>query len=224
MTRSNASTTALWPSRSARGHSARGASGPQRGLTLIELLITVAVISIVAAMLIPQLGGHIPDQLTAVAEIVASDLEYSRSLAVVNNSKYLVTFEPAENRYYLRHSGANTLLHVLPHSPFRQNDDPPDQQTTDLADLPLAHPTVELVKVTSGRGVVTAVSDVEFTSLGGTTRSAVTTIWLACGEGADARYISVEVNPATGLIEIGPLTNALPSNVAALVAADVSDD
>ena len=219
MTRSNASTTALWSSRSARGRSAGGASGtPRRGLTLIELLITLAVISIVAAMLIPQLSHQLPDQLSAVAQIVASDLEYARALAVANNSKYRVTFEPAQNRYYLKHSGANTLLHVLPASPFRQASDPPDQQTCDLDELPLASPVVEIAQIASGEGVVTAVSDVEFTPLGGTTRSAVTTIWLRCGQGSDKLFISIEINPATGLVEIGPLTTSLPSNVAALAA------
>src|SRR5688500_9883392 len=103
MTRPNASTSRRWSSRSARGlrsraqtrgSSARGASGP-RGLTLVELLITLAVISIVAALLIPQLGQQIPDQLSAVAQIVASDLEYSRALAVANNSQYRITFELA---------------------------------------------------------------------------------------------------------------------------------
>jgi hypothetical protein len=179
-------------------------------------LITLAVISIVAAMLIPQLGQQIPDQLSAVAQIVASDLEYARALAVANNSQYQVTFEPGENRYHLRHSGANTLLHVLPASPFRQAGDPPDQQSSDLDDLPLAHPAVEIARVVSGTGVITAVSDVEFTPLGGTTRSAPTTIWLRCGQGSDTIYVPIEINPATGLVEIGSLTEALPNNVAVL--------
>jgi prepilin-type N-terminal cleavage/methylation domain-containing protein len=191
-------------------------AGARRGLTLIELLITIIVISIVAAMLIPQLGQEIPDQLLAVAEIVAADMEYGRALAVANNSKYKFTFEVAENRYYLMHTGTNTLLHVLPSSAFKQNDDPPDRQTTDLADLPLSEPVVELVRITAGGGVLTSVSDVEFTPLGGTTRTGMTTIWLCCGEGAGARYISVEINPATGLVEIGPMVDSLPSSVAAL--------
>ena len=168
-------------------------------------------------MLIPQLGQQIPDQLTAVAEIVASDLEYARSLAVANDSKYRITFELPQNRYYLRHSGPNTLLHVLPASPFRQADDPPDQQTSDLDDLPLAHPVVELVQITSGAGVVTSVTDIEFTPLGGTTRSSVTTVWLRCGSGSDASFLPIEINPTTGLVELGSLTKSLPSNVAALV-------
>ena len=210
MSRSDASTKAIAGSQPGSAASAR------RGLTLIELLITLAVISILAAMLIPQLGQQIPDQLLAVAEIVAADAEYARSLAVANNSKYKITFEVAENRYYLRHTGTNTLLHVLPSSAFAQNDDPPDRQTTDLTDLPLAEPVVDLVRVTAGSGMLTSVSDVEFTPLGGTTRSGTTTIWLQCGEGGDSRYIPIEINPATGLVEIGAMVESLPSDVAAL--------
>jgi type II secretory pathway pseudopilin PulG len=185
------------------------------------LLITIVVVSIVAAMLIPQLGRQVPDQLQSVAQIVAADLEYARSLAVINNSRYRVTFDVAENRYVLRHSGANTLLHVLPSSPFRQGDDPPDAQTTELAGLPIAQPEVRLVQIVAGSGPVTAVSDVEFNALGGTTRSLPTTAWLACGNGSDARYIPIEINPATGLVEIGVLSKSLPTNVAALVAAEI---
>ncbi len=217
MTRSNASTTRFFAGDSP-GRRPRCTARRSGGLTLVELLITLAVISIVAAMLIPQLGQQIPDQLSAAAQIVASDLEYARALAVANNSKYKVTFERAQNRYYLRHSGANTLLQVLPTSPFRQTTDPPDQQTSDLDDLPLASPVVEIARVTSGVGVVTAVSDVEFTPLGGTTRSAVTTVWLRCGQGGDTIFVPIEINPATGLGEIGSLTTSLPTNVAALPA------
>jgi len=194
-----------------------------RGLSLIELLITLAIVSILAAMLIPRMGQQVPDQLLSVSEIVAADLEYARSLAVVNNSKYQVTFEPAQNRYVLRHSGLNTLLHVLPASPFRQVSDEPDQQTTALSDLPLAQPMVSLHSVVAAGGTLTSVSDVEFTPLGGTTRTERTVVWLLCGNGAERRFISVEINPATGLVEIGSLTKSLPANVAALAAQAVAE-
>jgi prepilin-type N-terminal cleavage/methylation domain-containing protein len=219
MSRSNASTNPAASSALPRARRAR----PSRGLTLIELLITLAVLSIVAAMLIPQLGQQSPDQLMAAAEIVAADVEYARSLAVVNNSKYQITFDVPANRYRLRHSGANTLLHVLPPSAFRRNDDPPDQQTTDLADLPLADPAVELVRVIAGDGMLTSVSDVEFTPLGGTTRIAMTTIWLQCGQSDDARFIPIEINPATGLVEIGAMVDSLPAGVVALEGEAVAE-
>ena len=190
-----------------------------RGLSLIELLITLAIVSILAAMLIPQMGQEVPDQLLAAAEIVTADLEYARSLAVVNNSTYRLTFEPSQNRYVLRHSDPNTpLLHVLPASPFRQVSDLPDQQTTKLADLPFSQPVVNLHCVVAIGGTLAAVSDVEFTPLGGTTRAQQTVIWLTCGSGTQRRFISIEVNPATGLVEIGSQTKALPANVAALAA------
>ncbi|MCI0358698.1 MAG: prepilin-type N-terminal cleavage/methylation domain-containing protein [Planctomycetaceae bacterium] len=189
------------------------------GLSLIELLITLAIISILAAMLIPRLGEHVPDQLLAASEIVAADLEYARSLAVANNSKYRVTFAPGQNLYVLRHSGSNTLLDVLPASPFRQQSDAPNQQTTDLADLPLAHPLVTLHCVVATGGSTEPVSDVEFTPLGGTTRTELTTVWLACASGTERRFTSITINAATGLVEIGELVKALPANVAAVVQA-----
>jgi prepilin-type N-terminal cleavage/methylation domain-containing protein len=193
------------------------------GLSLIELLITLAIISILAAMLIPQMSQQVPDQLLAVSEIVSADLEYARSLAVVNDSKYRITFSPGQSRYVLEHSGTNTLLDALPASPFRQPTDPPDQQTTDLLDLPLSQPPVFLHRVVAAGGTLTSVTDVEFTPLGGTTRTEPTVIWLACGNGGERRYVPVTISPATGLAEIGTITKDLPANVAALAASAVEN-
>lgn len=199
----------------------RSRRGPAFGLTLVELLITLAIVSILAAMLIPQMGHQVPDQLLAVSEIVVSDLDYARSLAVVNGSKYEITFTPSQSRYVLRHSGTNTLLHALPHSAFRLPTDPPDAQTTDLTKLPLAQPPVLLHSIVAGEGNLTLVSDVEFTSLGGTTRTSPTVIWLACGSGPERRFVPITISAATGLAEIGDMTKTLPAGVAALTAETV---
>jgi prepilin-type N-terminal cleavage/methylation domain-containing protein len=204
--RRDASTTSATSRRAAR-----------RGLTLIELLLTIAVLGILAAAVIPQLTSDLPQRLDAAAQVVAADLDYARALAVANNSTYQTTFQPPQNSYHLRHSGPNPLLHTLPRSPFRQNDDPPDQQTTDLSDLPLPDPGVRLVGVFVMQGAGQAATSVEFTALGDTTSKYETVVWLACGQGASQRFISVHVNPITGLTEIGPLQAALPAAVAALV-------
>lgn len=186
--------------------------------------MAVAILSILAAALIPQLGQQIPDQLLAAAEVVAADLEYARSLAVANASTYRVAFSPSENRYVLRHRGANTLLHVLPKSPFRATHDTPDRQTTDLDELPLMQPAVELARIVSQGTTVSGVTDVEFTPLGGTSRGEPTVVWLSCGSGADRRYVSIAINPVTGIVEIEPLAKTLPVNVSAVVAADADED
>jgi len=193
------------------------------------MLLTIAVLAILAAVLIPQISSDIPERLDAAAQVVAADLDYARSLAVSNDSKYRITFEPNANRYVLRHSGSQVALNTLPRSPFRAVSDAADQQTTNLSDLPLPRPVVRLAAVVRMQSGGQAASDVEFTPLGATTATQETVVWLACGAGAQRRYISIQINPVTGMAEIGTLTAGLPAaidtiattNLAAAAAASV---
>lgn len=188
-----------------------------RGLTLVEVIMTIVILAVIAAMVLPHLGAEIPDQLQAGAEIVAADIEYVRSLAVINNSRYRLTFDPDAGSYYFEHTGTNTLLEVLPASPFRNPQDPPDRQTTDLTSLPLAQPSIRLVAVLADGASPSEVTDLEFNELGATLRSANTVLWLACGGGDQERFIPISVNAVTGLVELGEITTELPSAVEAIV-------
>jgi prepilin-type N-terminal cleavage/methylation domain-containing protein len=191
---------------------------PRGGLTLIELLLTIAVLGILAAILIPQFTADLPERLNGGAQVVSVDLDYARSLAVANNSSYRLTFDTANNLYFLRHSGTNAEFNTLPRSPFRQTDDPVDQQTTKLSALPFPEPGIRLVSVVQMQASPQAVSTLEFTPLGGTTSANPTVIWLSCGGGSLQRYISVAVDPITGLVSIDPPVTALPLAVSAVVA------
>lgn len=186
-------------------------------LTLLELLLSIALLGILCAVLIPQLSGDLPQRLSAAAQMLVADLDNARTLAVSNQSTYRITFEPEKNRYFLRHAGTNPQLNTLPRSPFRQNDDPPDQQTTWLDRLPFPPPRVRLVAVIQWQGSGQLASSVEFTPLGGTTSPSPSSIWLACGQGTLTRYVDVQVDPVTGLATVGPLRAALPPTVTALV-------
>ena len=197
-------------------------AGRRRGFTLLELLLTIAVIGILAAALIPQLSSDLPERLSYGAQVISSDLDYARALAVANNSKYRVSFEPNNNRYSLKHSGTDSAFNKLPPSPFRLNSDASDTQTTDLAKLPLPEPPVRLVAVVRMQSNGQSTTEIEFTPLGSTTAAYQTVVWLTCGGGALQRFISVTVNPVTGLTEIGPLAGALPSNVAAIAATNAA--
>ena len=180
------------------------------GFTLLEVLLTIALLAILAAALIPQFSSDLPERLDSAAQVVVSDLEYARSLAVANNSTYRVTFELGNNLYYTHHVGSNNLLDVLPPWPFRQQNDPPDRQTTMLSLLPIPQPGVGLAAVVRNNGVAQPVTEIDFLPLGGTLSQSETVIWLSCAAGADQRFISVTVNPVTGMAEIGPLLTELP--------------
>jgi prepilin-type N-terminal cleavage/methylation domain-containing protein len=190
-----------------------GRASIPRGFTLIEVLLTIAILAIVAAAIIPQLSSDLPERLDAAAQVVVADLEYARSLAVANNSTYGVTFDCDQELYYLQHSGANNLLDVLPGSPFRQYDDPPDRQTTNLAELPIPEPRVQLAAVIRNAGIPQGITTIEFAPLGGTVSQIESVIWLGCGSGQHQRFISIHVNPVTGVAEVGSLLTELPAGV-----------
>jgi prepilin-type N-terminal cleavage/methylation domain-containing protein len=199
--------------RAARNHAPRGAGSPTRGLTLVELLIVIAVLSIFAGAVLTQFEPTVTDELECAARIVASDLAYARSLAVTNGSSYRLTFDIAANCYVLTHSGANTALNSLPPSPHRLTDDAAHEQTTDLARLPLVHGKVELFAVQTAADPPESVDHLEFGPLGATTRSDESEIWISGGEGDARRYIPVRVEPVTGIAWEGEL-QAVPPQTA----------
>ena len=172
------------------------------GFSLIELLMVIAVMGILAALVLPRSNSSLYDQLRSAAQILRTDLAYARSLAVANGSTYRLTFDVANNRYVLEHSGPRAALDTLPDSPFSAPGDPPDQHLVDLSQLPNMSPSVRIVTAASSGAIAEAVSDVEFGPLGETTRPSPTVVWLAAGYGSDTRYLSLTVNPVTGLTDL----------------------
>lgn len=185
-------------------------------LTLLEVLLTIAVLAILAGILIPQLSGDLPERLSAASQVVSADLDYARSLAVANNSSYRITYDIANNKYTLQHSGTNTLFNTLPRSPYKQLDDPTTQQTTKLALLPIPEPGVKLAAVVQMQGSGQATTSIEFGPLGGTTSTTLSVIWLSCGNGSVQRFQSIGVDPVSGLVTIGQPVTALPAAINSL--------
>jgi prepilin-type N-terminal cleavage/methylation domain-containing protein len=172
------------------------------GFSLIELLMVIALMGILAGLVLPRSNPSLYDQLRSAAQILRTDLAYGRSLAITNNSTYRITFDGAANRYILEHSGSQAALDTLPDSPFRDPSDPPHQHIVDLDELPHIGPGVRIVAAAVPGASGIGVSDVEFGPLGETTRANPTVIWLAAGYAADTRYVSLTVNPVTGLTDL----------------------
>jgi prepilin-type N-terminal cleavage/methylation domain-containing protein len=76
----------------------------QRGVTLIELIIVMAIIAIGATLTAPNIGGWLPNyRLRSATRDVASTLRLAQIKAVSNNTSYQVVFDTAHDSYILQY-------------------------------------------------------------------------------------------------------------------------
>lgn len=194
----------------------RGPLSPDRsrtGFTLVELLIVIAVLGVVVGVFLPRLETSIPDRLAAAIRALASDLEYTRELAVANNSRYRLQFSVASNEYELTHRGSNPALDDLPASAYLKDTTSADgkpAQRFRLDSLPGSGAPVQLHAVLRNASALNPAT-IEFDSLGETDSPAATDIWLRAGTGDDRRFQRLTVSPVTGLTKIHDLTSVGPS-------------
>jgi len=167
--------------------------------TLIEVLIVISLMGILAATIIPSINPTMREELYAAAEVIDADLAWARTLAVTNNSTYRVTFNITTHQYEIVHSGPRSALHVLPESAFTPAGSTTTKYIVQLQSLAEVTQPIELVAVQTLGSSVQSVTTLEFNSLGATTSTADTKIWIATGRGTERRYLAVRVNHATGL-------------------------
>ena len=75
----------------------------EKGMTLTELMVVLAIIVITAAIAIPMYVSDLPRQKTkSAAQGLLGDLRLARGRAVANNQAYLICFDETNNRYTLR--------------------------------------------------------------------------------------------------------------------------
>ena len=197
-------------------------SQTRNALTLIEVLLVVAIMAILAGMAIPNANPSITEQVRSAASILAADLAYTRSQAITYGSQFAVTFDTDEGKYEIEHVGSNTALDDVLENPFADPSTPDGQYVVVLSELPNLGPEVRLAAIytinASGEAQA-SVSDVTFGSLGETTRSLDTRIWLSAGSDSTSQTISVRINAVTGLATVEPPgAHTLPETLVAAPA------
>jgi type IV fimbrial biogenesis protein FimT len=76
----------------------------KKGITLIELVVVMAIIGIGAVLLVPNIGGWIPNyRLRSASRDIASVLRTAQMKAISNNITYQVSFTPGAGTYVLQY-------------------------------------------------------------------------------------------------------------------------
>jgi len=96
------------------------------GITMIELIVTVAIIAILAATAVPALNSWLPNyRLKAAARDMYSSLQQAKVEAVRTRGECAVYFDVANSRYQRVGGGADGVCDGAPVGipPVPQNDD-----------------------------------------------------------------------------------------------------
>lgn len=133
---------------------------PARGLSLVELLCTVAILLVLLGNALPMLGELRAQQLLrATADLLETDLQYARSLALTEGQPVRLSVQALADGQtcYLIHTGP---AHACRCTGGGQSRCEPGQRLLRLAEQPLAMgvtlaPTERSLQFDGGKGTVT---------------------------------------------------------------------
>ena len=82
----------------------------KKGYTLIEILMVIALFSIILSLAIPNMGFY--KDILEKQEIseLKKDLLYARNLAIVDNKTYTVYFKKDENSYFIKAKDSDSII------------------------------------------------------------------------------------------------------------------
>ena len=92
-----------------------------KGFTLVEVLIVLVIVGIIAAVAVPLYSSAASVQLKTAANMIASDIEYAKSMAMSTGRNYSIVFDTSAESYRINdfagavtshpvHIGANYII------------------------------------------------------------------------------------------------------------------
>jgi len=90
------------------------------GLTLIEVMTVLVILTIISAIVLPQFGKHDDLKVTSASRELVADLLYAQSQAIATGKIVFVQFDPAAGKYQVLESidPPQLMPHPASHLPF----------------------------------------------------------------------------------------------------------
>lgn len=83
------------------------------GFTLVEVIIVVMILAIISLVSVPMLSNAESFQVKSAANMIASDLEYARSMAITTGQSHSVVFDISNESYEIQDSGGSVIAHPV---------------------------------------------------------------------------------------------------------------
>lgn len=83
--------------------------------TLIEIMVTVAILAIVALIAVPMMSGAADMQVRSAANRLAADLEYAKNMAITHQQSFTVVFDDSSdtNGYKIKNSTEDPITNPI---------------------------------------------------------------------------------------------------------------
>ena len=88
----------------------RGING---GFTMVEIIIVVVIIAIAALVAVPMMSSAASLQIRSAANMIASDLEYAKSMAISRGENYSVEFDINAESYCIKDQAGVVIQHPV---------------------------------------------------------------------------------------------------------------